>query len=121
MLRRSFLIAPVSNGEIALMVDLARHNGFPWDAILGAEIAQDYKPKPRVYLAACEAFNLPPEDCLMAAAHSSDLAAAAQCGLRTAHIARPDEAGPGRGEAQPSVPVDIVAQSVEDLALQLAR
>jgi 2-haloacid dehalogenase len=121
MLRRSFLIAPVSNGEIALMVDLARHNGFPWDAILGAEIAQDYKPKPRVYLAACEAFNLSPEDCLMAAAHSSDLAAAAQCGLRTAHIARPDEAGPGRGEAQPSVPVDIVAQSVEDLALQLAR
>jgi 2-haloacid dehalogenase len=57
----------------------------------------------------------------MAAAHSSDLVAAAQCGLRTAHIARPDEAGPGRGEAQPSVPVDIVAQSVEDLALQLAR
>ena len=64
-LKRSFMIAPVSNGNISLMVDLARRNGIPWDAILGAETAGDYKPKPRVYLSACEAFDLPPDACMM--------------------------------------------------------
>ena len=63
------LLAPVSNGNISLMVDLARRNNLPWDAILGAEIARDYKPKPRVYLAAAEAFDLVPSDCMMVAAH----------------------------------------------------
>ena len=81
------------------MVDLARRNNFPWDAILGSEIAGDFKPKPRVYLAACEAFDLPPGDCMMVAAHSSDLSHAAKSGLRTGHIARPNEHGPGKGEA----------------------
>jgi 2-haloacid dehalogenase len=118
-MKAGFWLAPVSNGNISLMVDLARRNGFPWDAILGAEIAGDYKPKPRVYLAACEAFDLPPGDCMMVAAHSSDLKAAADCGLRTAHIARPDEKGPGKGESAPSVPVDFAARDLNDLARQL--
>lgn len=118
-LRQRCLIAPVSNGNIALMADLARHNGFPWDAILGADVARDFKPKRGVYMSSCDAFNLQPGQCLMAAAHSSDLAAAANCGLRTAHIARPNENGPGRGEAEPNVPVDLAATSVEDLAAQL--
>src|SRR3984893_9564208 len=119
-LKKKFWIAPVSNGNISLMVDLARRNGFPWDAILGAETAGDYKPKPRVYLAACEAFDLPPGDCVMVAAHSSDLAAAAACGLRTAHIARPDDVGAGHGEAAPKVPVDYAATGLQDLAGQLS-
>ena len=118
-LRTKFRIAPVSNGNISLMVDLARRNSFPWDMILGAEIAHDFKPKPRVYLAACEALDLAPADCMMVAAHSSDLSAAAACGLRTAHIARPDENGPGRGEKAPSVPVDVAAKDLGDLAGQL--
>jgi 2-haloacid dehalogenase len=118
-LRQRFLIAPVSNGNISLMVDVARRNGFPWDAILGAETAGDYKPKPRVYLAACEALDLAPGDCVMVAAHSSDLAAAAACGLGTAHLARPNERGPGNGEAVPKVPVDYAATSLQDLAGQL--
>jgi 2-haloacid dehalogenase len=118
-LRGRHLLAPVSNGNISLMVDLARRNDFRWDAILGAEIAGDYKPKPRVYLAAAEAFDLEPHDCLMVAAHTADLIAAAAAGLRTAHIARPNESGPGRGEAKPSQPVDVAAESVEDLAVQL--
>ena len=63
-LRKRHLLAPVSNGNISLMVDLARRNTFPWDAILGAETAGDYKPKPRVYLAACAAFDLPPGECM---------------------------------------------------------
>jgi 2-haloacid dehalogenase len=118
-LKPSFMIAPVSNGNISLMVDLARRNGFPWDAILGAETAGDYKPKPRVYLSACEAFDLPPDACMMVAAHTSDLLAAAKCGLRTAHVARPDERGPGKGEAQPGADVDVAAASLEDLAQRL--
>jgi 2-haloacid dehalogenase len=118
-LKKRFIIAPLSNGNISLMVDLARRNNFPWDAILGAETAGDYKPKPRVYLAACEAFDLPPADCMMVAAHTNDLLAAAKCGLRTAHIARPNERGPGTGEAAPKAPVDFAAKSLEDLATQL--
>ena len=88
-----------SNGNISLMVDLARRNGFPWDAILGAEIARDYKPKPIVYLAAVEAFDCAPDEVMMVAAHPSDLAAAAHVGLRTAFIERPNEFGPGRGDS----------------------
>lgn len=118
-LKKKFLIAPVSNGNISLMADLARRNDFPWDAILGAEIAGDYKPKPRVYLAACEAFDLPPAQCMMVAAHSNDLAAAAQCGLRTAHIARVNEYGPNTGEAKPATKVDFAARDLGDLAAQL--
>jgi 2-haloacid dehalogenase len=68
------------------MVDLARRNGLHWDAILGAELARDYKPQPVVYLTAAAAFDCAPHEVLMVAAHSSDLAAAAACGLRTAHI-----------------------------------
>ena len=116
-LRERFLMAPLSNGNISLQVDLARRNGLRWDAILGAEIAGDYKPKPRVYLAAAEALALAPAQCLMVAAHSSDLAAAAALGLRTAHVARPDESP--RGEAAPTVAVDIAAKSFVDLADKL--
>ena len=118
-LKRRFLLAPVSNGNISLMVDLARHNDFPWDAILGAEIAGDYKRKPRVYLVACEAFDLPPAECMMVAAHTDDLMAAAKCGLRTAHVARPNEHGPGIGETAPKAPVDVAAADLEDLAAKL--
>jgi 2-haloacid dehalogenase len=118
-LKRKFKIAPVSNGNISLMVDLARRNKLPWDAILGSEIAGDYKPKPRVYLAACEALDLPPERCMMVAAHSRDLAAASKCGLRTAHIARINEYGPNTGEAAPTVPVDIAGSDLMDVAQKL--
>ena len=119
-LKQRFLLAPVSNGNISLMVDLARRNGMLWDAILGSEVARDFKPKPAVYLAACEAFDLPPAECMMVAAHSKDLSHAAACGLRTAHIARPNEHGPGRGEPVPKVPVDVAASSLEELAVKLA-
>ncbi len=112
-------LAPVSNGNISLMVDIARRNGLPWDAILGAEIAGDYKPKPRVYLAAAAAFDLEPSQCMMVAAHSNDLKAAAALGLATAHVARPNEYGPNTGEPAPKVPTDYAAKSLEDLATQL--
>jgi 2-haloacid dehalogenase len=118
-LQKNFLLAPVSNGNISLMVDLARRNKFPWDAILGAEIAGDYKPKPRVYLAACQALDLEPQQCMMVAAHSNDLAAAAAYGLRTGHTARPNEYGPDTGERAPKVKVDVAAKDLAELADKL--
>jgi 2-haloacid dehalogenase len=118
-LHKKFLLAPVSNGNIALMANLARRNNFPWDAILGAEIAGDYKPKPRVYLASAEAFDCAPAECMMVAAHSGDLAAAAATGLKTAHVARPNEYGPGTGETKPKVPVDAAVSSFVELAERL--
>src|SRR5262249_19106298 len=118
-LKRRFLLAPVSNGNISLVVDLARRNNFPWDAILGAEIPGDYKPKPRGYLAAREAFDLLRGDCTLVAAHTTYLPQAAKCGLRTAHVARPNEHGPGIGEAAPKAPVDVAAANLEDLAVKL--
>jgi len=119
-LAKRFRLAPVSNGNISLMVDLARRNDFPWDAILGAEHAGDYKPKPRVYLAAAEAFDYAPAQCMMVAAHSYDLEAAAALGLRTAHVARLGESGPGTGEHAPTVPVDIAAADLGKLATALS-
>ena len=117
-LRQRFLIASVSNGNTLLMCDLARRNAFHWDAILGADVARDFKPKPVVYLAAVDAFDLSPSQCMMCAAHSGDLKSAASCGLRTAFIARPEEQ-PGVSETAPGVQVDVIADSTEDLATKL--
>ena len=117
-LRQRFLIAPVSNGNIALMCDLARRNDFRWDAILGADLAKSFKPTPAVYLAAVDAFNLEPTQCMMCAAHNYDLKAAAEIGIRTAFIARPNER-PGSSESAPTVPVDVLARTIGDLATKL--
>ena len=118
-LRPRFRLAPCSNGNIALMVDLARRNGWSWDAVLGADVARDYKPKPAVYQASARALGCEPGAVLMVAAHSDDLAAAAAAGLRTAFIARPDEKGPGRGESAPKGAVDVAAADLADLAVRL--
>ncbi len=118
-LRLKYRLAPCSNGNISLMADLARRNGWHWDAITGAELARDYKPKAIVYLTAAEAFDCAPHEAMMVAAHSSDLAAAAAAGLRTAFIARPNEHGPGIGETAASVPVDVSANGLIDLAERL--
>jgi 2-haloacid dehalogenase len=117
-LRKRFLIAPVSNGNTSLMCDLARRNDFHWDAILGADLAMDFKPKAIVYLAAADAFDLTAAQCMMCAAHSADLIAAAAHGMRTAFIARPEEQ-PGVSEHAPKVAVDILASTTVDLATKL--
>jgi 2-haloacid dehalogenase len=113
-LRQRFLIAPVSNGNIALMCDLARRNDFRWDAILGADLVKDFKPKAAVYLGAADALGLSPEECMMCAAHGADLKAAAENGLRTAFIARPAEGWDS--ESAPSVPVDVTCRTLGELA-----
>jgi 2-haloacid dehalogenase len=118
-LHKRFLMAPCSNGNIALMADVARRNNLPWDAILGSEVAQGYKPQPKVYLATCEAFNLKPEQVMMCAAHSGDLSSAQKLGLRTGHIGRPGEGGPGTGESEPKGSFDVVAKNFHDFADKL--
>ena len=119
-LRRDHLIAPCSNGSIALMVHLARHAGLPWDCILGAEIARDYKPAADVYLAACHALQLPPAEVVMVAAHNGDLHAARAAGLLTGFVPRPTEHGPLQStDLSPDADWDVVASDFNDLAAQL--
>ena len=119
-LGRHFLLAPVSNGNIALMADIATRNRWRWDAILGADIAHDFKPNRDVYLAAADALNLAPGECMMVAAHDIDLTqGASAAGLKTAFIPRPDENGKGHGAEKLTGRVDIVASSLPELAEKL--
>jgi 2-haloacid dehalogenase len=119
-LKRRFIIAPLSNGNIRLMLDMAKRAGLPWDAILGAELAQAYKPSPEAYLRTAEALMLEPEQVCLVAAHNNDLAAARGCGLRTAFIPRPTEHGPGQTiDLRPEEDWNIVASDLADLADQL--
>ncbi|MGE3806064.1 MAG: haloacid dehalogenase type II [Gemmataceae bacterium] len=119
-LKRRFIIAPCSNGNIALMVNMAKRAGLPWDVILGAEVARVYKPQPECYLGSCAALNNPPGEVMMVAAHNDDLRAASRCGLRTAFVARPLEHGPGqRADLKPEDVFDLTAFDFLDLADQL--
>jgi 2-haloacid dehalogenase len=94
-LRMKYIVAPLSNGNIILMIDMARRAGLPWDAILGAEVAQAYKPMPEAYLRTAETLAMAPGEVCLVAAHHGDLAAARRCGLRTCYVPRPLEHGPG--------------------------
>ena len=119
-LKKRFIIAPLSNGNISLMTDLAKHSGLPWDCILGAELARHYKPDREVYQSAADILDLKPADVMMVAAHSGDLRAAKGVGLRTAFVARPLEYGPnGKPDLKADSPVDISAKDFNDLATQL--
>lgn len=119
-LKRRFIIAPLSNGNIRLMLDMAKRAGLPWDAILGAEVAQAYKPTPEAYLRTAEVLMLEPAQVCLVAAHNGDLAAARRCGLRTAFIPRPTEHGPGQAtDLRPESDWDVVATDMEDLAERL--
>jgi 2-haloacid dehalogenase len=122
MMRRRAIVAPCSNGSIALMTRLARFAGLPWDCILGAGIARDYKPKREVYLASCAALRLAPDEVMMVAAHNSDLHAAHVAGLKTAFVPRPQEHGPLQTtDLGPSAAWDHVAESFEALAAAVFR
>lgn len=119
-LKRRFILATLSNGNIALMVNMARRAGLPWDVILGAEVARAYKPQPEAYDQAVRALKLRPENCMMVAAHPSDLRAAAERGLRTAYVHRPLEYGPERSDRPwPKDDFDYKAKDFVDLARML--
>jgi 2-haloacid dehalogenase len=119
-LKKTFTIAPLSNGNIALMTDLAKHSGLPWDCILGAELVRHYKPDREVYQSAADFLDLPPGDVMMVAAHLGDLRAAKSVGLKTAFVARPLEFGPtGKPDLAADASVDVSAKDFNDLARQL--
>src|SRR5215211_292044 len=119
-LKTRYIIAPNSNGHIALLVNMARRAGLPWDAILGAELARAYKPRPEVFLSCAEALGLAPAEVMMVAAHNSDLVTAAECGLQTAFVPRPTEYGPNQtSDLVPEREFDLVAKDFIDLANQL--
>jgi len=116
-LKRSHVLATLSNGNIALMVNLARFGGLPWDAILGAEFTRSYKPDPPTYLGTAAALGLAPDQCLMVAAHNDDLHAARAMGFGTAFIARPTEYGPGQTvDLEPDAAWDFATDSMTGLA-----
>lgn len=119
-LRRRFILASLSNGNVALIVDMARRAGLPWDVILGAEVARAYKPQPEAYDSAARMLGLKPAECLMVAAHPADLDAAAARGFRTAYVHRPREYGPEREPKRPGAGrFDFQAESFTELAERL--
>jgi 2-haloacid dehalogenase len=121
-LKKKYIIAPLSNGNIALMANLAKFGGLPWDAILGSELVQHYKPDREVYISAAYYLDLKPEEVMMVAAHATDLQAARGYGLRTGFIYRPDEFGNGSAGVPDKAQTgdfDVVSVSAIDLAQQL--
>ena len=121
-LKARYIIAPNSNGNIALLVNMAKRAGMPWDAILGAETAGAYKPMPDAYLRNVDLLGLAPAEVMMVAAHNGDLIAASACGLRTGFVARPREHGPRQTtDLRPERPYDVVAADFVDLARQMGR
>jgi 2-haloacid dehalogenase len=107
----------LSNGNVGLLTRLAKHNGLPFDVILGAETAQAYKPQPEAYLRSAALLNLKPHEMMLAAAHNDDLAAAAKAGYRTAFILRPDEHGPNKvKDLKAEQAWDVVTDSCHGLA-----
>jgi 2-haloacid dehalogenase len=119
-LKRRYILATLSNGNVALMVNLAKRAGLPWDVILGAEVARAYKPRPEAYLRTAELLGLVPSACMMVAAHNDDLVAARAVGFRTAFVARPREYGPDQSrDLRAEGGYDVVADSLTQLAAGL--
>jgi 2-haloacid dehalogenase len=117
-LKKTRIIGTLSNGNVSLLANMAKHSGLPWDCIFSGENFHHYKPDPETYLGACELLSLEPAQVMMVAAHKSDLFAAKACGLATAFVRRPMEFGAG-------VKKDLKAEGAFDINcddfLHLAR
>jgi len=121
LLKRRHVIATLSNGNVSLLVEMAKHAGLPWDAVLSAELFRHYKPDPESYLGAAAMLDCAPGEVMMVAAHKDDLRAARACGLGTAFVARPREKGPAvKVDVSPEAEFDVNARDFVDLARQLA-
>jgi len=119
-LKKRFVIGPISNGNVSLMVWMAKFGRLPWDVIAGAEPTQAYKPQPQAYLGSAALLDLPPGEVALVAAHNDDLAAARSCGLKTVFIPRPREHGPNqRIDLAPEQDWDVVADNLIALAERL--
>ena len=119
-LKQKYTLVTLSNGNVALLVNMAKRAGLPWDAILGAEVARHYKPQPEAYLMTAELLGLEPGRVMMVAAHNGDLEAAGALGFRTAFVRRPTEYGPGQTtDLRAEHEWDLVAEDFIDLANQM--
>ena len=119
-LKQKYIIAPLSNGNVSLLVDMAKNAGLPWDTIFGSDVFGHFKPAPETYLGAARLLDLEPGEVMMAAAHNNDLKAAQKLGLMTAFFARPTEYGPLQEyDFEATGEWDFVASDIEDLARQL--
>lgn len=119
-LRRRFALATLSNGNVALLMNMAKHAGLPWDCILSAELFHAYKPDQQVYRGSADLLGLRPDEVMMVAAHQGDLRAAQAAGLRAAFVTRPLEHGPdAKPDLTPDPAFDVVASDFLDLARQL--
>lgn len=121
-LKRRHVIATLSNGNVALLTNMAKHAKLPWDCILSAEVLRHYKPDPETYLGAADLLGVKPGALMMVAAHKDDLHAARACGLKTAFVPRPREYGPqAKSDVSREPAFDVHARDFNDLARQLAR
>lgn len=119
-LKTRYVLTPLSNGNVSLLTNMAKHTGLPWDCVLSAEIARHYKPDPETYLLVPEIFDLKPSQVMMVAAHEGDLQAAQKLGLRTAFVHRPQEFGPSRVPTKPAEGTfDLVTNDFAELATKL--
>ncbi len=119
-IRKRFIAATLSNGNVSLLVNMAKHAGINWDCILSSELAGHYKPDREVYLTAAALLGLEPENVMMVAAHTDDLISAGSLGFKTAFVRRPLEFGPsGKAEDGRGMPFDVVAEDFLDLADKL--
>jgi 2-haloacid dehalogenase len=119
-LKSRFIIGPLSNGNVALLLNMAKFAGIPWDMIFGSDLFGHFKPDPETYLGVARLLNLQPDQVMMAAAHNGDLAAAQGCGLQTAFFPRPGEYGPKQvRDTKAEQDWDIVATDIQDMAAQL--
>jgi len=119
-LRTRYVIGPLSNGNVALLVNMAKAAGLPWDMVCSTELFGHYKPDPETYLGAARILGLAPGQVMMAAAHNNDLHAARACGLRTAFFARPTEYGPlQKRDFAADSDWDVVVADIEDMATRL--
>ena len=126
LLKKKYILASQSNGNIALIVNMAKFSNLNWDVVLGAEVIGHYKPEPEAYLKACNALNFKTEECLMVAAHEDDLKAARQQGMKTAYVHRPFEYGKDKlfdiaevNDYKGNNGWDIFSRDLNDLAKQL--
>ena len=119
-LRKRFVLATLSNGNMALLVNMAKYSALPWDCILSAELVQAYKPDPRVYQMAVKLLGLRSHEVMMVAAHQEDLRAAQAQGMQAAFVPRPLEQGPSSmPDLTPDPSFEVVATDFMDLAQQL--
>lgn len=119
-LKKRFVIGPLSNGNVSLLTNMAKHAGLPWDMVFGSDLFGHFKPDPETYLGVAKLMDLAPEQVMMAAAHNGDLGSARKCGLMTAFFPRPNEYGPHqKRDYTAEQEWDIVAKDIEDLATRL--